>query len=273
MDDVGAFFSVLGDLFDFIGLLALAGSGALLGGVVGVVAILILHRVGLLRRRVRWHHFLLKTYFVLIPVFGGLLGAQLATVYGMQAQMHRTVETFRPDVRAWAEQSWNDYVRGMSDEDVNVLLGRVESVGALGTAELLVDAFLDRQGLTAGGFTAPDGVSGRALSVAVEFFHSKPLRGQLVKALTAEVAKLSGVSEETAHFVLTSPMREVLSGDVLVDLLQKKFAEQFRILYWMVLFQLLLVVVLLALEVVISRYFGFSVRAAGGHGTAAARVA
>ena len=102
MDQAQVLLEGLWEPFSFISLFGYTSIGILLGAFFGLLLALFLHRRGWLARRKRWHHWLLKLYFLILPLCGGLLGSQGGMLYGGQQQVHRHMESYVPLVQVVA---------------------------------------------------------------------------------------------------------------------------------------------------------------------------
>jgi len=74
-------------------------SGLLLGTTVGIIFAIWLQKRGYLARANRWHHWLLKLYFLALPCMGGFVGVQAGVLYAVEKQLHREIDRQEPAVQ------------------------------------------------------------------------------------------------------------------------------------------------------------------------------
>ncbi len=121
MDQAQVLLEGLWEPFSFLSLFGYICLGILLGLFLGLLLVLFLQRRGWLARRKRWHHWLLKLYFLLLPLGGAVLGSQGGMLYGGQQQVHRHLESYAPLVQVVAGGVWLEFQRYFAEQDQQAL--------------------------------------------------------------------------------------------------------------------------------------------------------
>lgn len=83
MEQARLLLTALWEPFSFLSLFLYTGLALLLGAGTGLLLAFKLQRLGWLARNKRWHHWLLKLCFLLLPLAGGLLGFQADFLLGL----------------------------------------------------------------------------------------------------------------------------------------------------------------------------------------------
>ena len=124
MDQARSLLQGLWEPFSFLPLFGYSCLGVLLGLVGGLLLALQLQRRGWLGRRKRWHHWLLKLYFLLLPAGGVFLGLQAGLLYGGQQQIYRHLDSYAPLVQDVADDLWRDFEAYLQAQNQQALVDK-----------------------------------------------------------------------------------------------------------------------------------------------------
>ncbi|MBN7829989.1 hypothetical protein J5H37_13895 [Stenotrophomonas maltophilia] len=119
--------------------------GTLLGLVLGSAGWRWLHRRGWLQRRKRWHHWLLASYVVLLPLATAFFGLQLGFTAGAHRALFKQLDHFQPHLQTLVE-GWSE---GFTDSlDDPRMRGALRSQGTVGdVADTVASAYLSEHPL------------------------------------------------------------------------------------------------------------------------------
>jgi hypothetical protein len=245
-------FVQLWESFSFAGLIWYVLPGVTAGLVIGFIVARVLNARGLLKRGNRWHQWLLKLYFVVLPLCGAGLGFQFAAYYGAHQQLNSRIEAYRPQVEAVSKELLDEFQAYLAALDAASLPPHDQSVE--GVLQAAVDHYLNAHTL----FTSE---KVKAMSwpeqLGVKMLHKFQkdlLSKELVKLLSKKVSEYSGVDQDVVAVALKTPFRDLLSADTMLDLAKKQVATMVSGLYVSVLIQLLALIALIWSEIVLSRF-------------------
>lgn len=228
-------------------------AGILLGMLVAVLACVLLGRSGWLARRRRWHHYLLKFYFLLLPLAGAAIGLQAALYINAERQLHERVEEARADVQQAADAllaSSEAYLREASMPAVTREHSLEDVLG------MMVDDYLQENPLFFPG-SGEDGLMQRAARKGVEMFQASLLTRLASDQAVKEAASYSGLSEETLKKVVATRFEELLSADFVLDLAKDQVSALMLGFHLSVLLQVLLLGLLVGGECLLARRLGW----------------
>lgn len=218
--------------------------GVLLGGGLGILLCIGLSRSGWLARRRRWHHYLLKLYFLALPCCGALIGMQAALYVNAERQVKERIDEARVDVQRAADSVRADFESYLVQAELPVVNGEhsVEDILGLLVADYLKDNPLSVAALE------EDGVFERAALKGFEMFRTSLLTRLVSDQLVKQAAKHTGVSEDTLKRVVSTRFSELFSADFALDLAKRQVSSLMFGFYLAVALQLVLLLLLVAGE-------------------------
>lgn len=229
-----------------------ACAGVLLGFLVAVVACVVLGRNGWLARRRRWHHYLLKFYFLLLPFCGAAIGLQAGLYISAERQLHERIEEARGDVQLAADallMSFENYLATAPMPQVTREHSLEDVIG------LLVADYIRENPLVFPG--GEDGLMQRAALKGVEMFRASMLTQLASDQAVKKAAGYSGVSEETLKKVVAARFDELFSADFVLNLAKRQVSSLMFGFHLTVLLQLVLLGLLVAGECLLARRLGW----------------
>ncbi|TRO12429.1 hypothetical protein EQ836_18855 [Ectopseudomonas mendocina] len=253
MEQARLLLTALWEPFSFFSLFLYTGLALMLGAVAGLLLALKLHRLGWLARNNRWHHWLLKLYFLLLPLAGGFLGFQGGLLYGNQQQINRHLDSYAPLVQALADDIWSDFQTYVEAQ---------EQQGLLAVRDVSVQTLLNQMAL--------DYVRSERLQEAAERAEASnteriafdlldrlraSLLGKAIGELAVEkTARYSGLNEKVLTQVLDARIEQLFQAEFLLGLLKQQVGHVFKPFYIVLLVQLGLLLALIAAEWGLSRW-------------------
>ena len=224
--------------------------GGLLGMVLGIAAVVSLHRGGWLRRRRRLHHLTMKAYFVLLPAAAAAIGVQAGVLYSVQRQAYVQIDAHRPEVQQLATAYLAEFQTYLATVNLPALQAKESSLQGLVGA--LVQDYLATHPLP--GLTATDSSALQRAGLRLfERFRATLLVDALSNTLTKKASDLSGLDKTLFDQALKTPFSQLFDADFLLGLVKKQVAGAMRGFYIAVGLQFLLLLALVLAEVVISR--------------------
>ena len=253
MDQAQALLNGLWEPFSFLALTGYACLGVLLGGLLGVFLVLQLQRRGWLARRKRWHHWLLKLHFLLLPLGGAFLGAQGGLLYGGQQQVNRHLDTYAPLVQEVANGVWGEFEAFLDAQDQQELGRQLQRMTTQEVLEQLAAQHL--QGFLA---YAPQ-LSEATLSERIALKLLDRLRTSLLsevigERVVEEASVRTGMDPKILKQVLDTRIEQLFQADFLLGLLKQQVSKTLKPFYIAVLLQFALLLLLIGMEVLLSRY-------------------
>ncbi|EJO95572.1 hypothetical protein A471_01562 [Ectopseudomonas mendocina DLHK] len=253
MEQARLLLTALWEPFSFFSLFLYSGLAVLLGTAAGLLLALKLHRLGWLVRNRRWHHWLLKLYFLLLPLAGGFLGFQAGLLYGGQQQIHRHLDSYAPLVQELADGIWSDFQTYVEAQDEQALLAlRGSSVQAV-LNQLALDYLRSEREQDAVARAEASTAERIALDLLDRLRAS--LLGKAIGELAVEkAARYSGLNEKVLTQVLDARIEQLFQADYLLGLLKQQIGHVFKPFYIGLLIQLGLLLALIAAEWGISHW-------------------
>lgn len=254
MDQAQELLKALWEPFSLFALFGYASLGVLLGAVLGLVLALQLQRRGWLARRKRWHHLLLKLYFLALPLAGGFFGFQGGMLYGSHQQINRHLDAYAPVVQEMADDVWGDFQAYLAAQNLQELQQAADATTVQAVVNRLIVDFLQAQRLleplSREGASLPERV---ALQL-VERLRASILTEAVGKMLVDKAAQYSKLDKNVIGGVLDARITQLFQADYLLALLKQQVAAVFKPLYLALLLQVLALLVVVAFEVWLSRY-------------------
>lgn len=254
MDQAQVLLEGLWEPFSFLSLFGYICLGILLGLFLGLLLVLFLQRRGWLARRKRWHHWLLKLYFLLLPLGGAVLGSQGGMLYGGQQQVHRHLESYAPLVQVVAGGVWLEFQRFFAEQDQQALGQQLQRMSVQEVLNQLAAQYLQAQLLV----HAPQ-LDGASLSERVGLKLYEHLQQQLLTVAVRDVAveqagKYTGMKPQVILDVLDARVEQLFHADFLLGLLKQQLSQILKPFYLTLLVLLALMLGLVAAELLLSRY-------------------
>ncbi|VXC26764.1 conserved membrane hypothetical protein [Pseudomonas sp. 8Z] len=252
MEQARLLLTALWQPFSFFSLFSCIALALLLGAAGGLLLAFKLHHSGWLARNASWHHGLLKLYFLLLPLAGGLLGLQGGLLYGSQQQLYRHLDSFTPALQVLADDTWRDfqaYVEVQDEQSLMVLRGSsIQDV-----LNQMARDYLHRERLLAASERAD---ASMLEHMALELFDrlQVSLLGKAIGELVVDKSSAySGLNKQVLTQVLDARIEQLFQAEFLLALLKRQLTQIFKPLYMALLLQIGLLLVLIAAEWGVSR--------------------
>ena len=232
--------------------------GTLLGLMAGLAFWYLLYRRRWLHRQRRWHHWLLATYAVLLPLGTAFFGLQLGFTAGAHRALVNQLDHFQPHLQTLLG-TWS---RGLTDSlDDPRMREALRSEGTVGDiADAVASAYLSDHPLPVAERMG-DGMLGRASGWVIGKVREGVLRG-LVEDTLVDKAGAVGVEPKVVREALTMQVDELLHSRGVVRLVKAQINGMMPGVYFGVLLPWLAIVLLVMLEIWAAHRFGW-VRRAG----------
>ncbi|WP_437882752.1 hypothetical protein [Pseudomonas sp. LRF_L74] len=250
MQDMEHLLSAFWEPFSFFSLFGYIAAGILLGGLLGLLLAWQLQRLGWLGRRLRLHHWLLKLYFLLLPLAGGFLGFQGGTLYGTQQQINRHLDVYQPLVQVLADDVWSDFRAYLSSAEAEQAMRGSTLQEVLGQ---LVLAYLRKEGEQSAELREDASLPQRLALDMIERFRASALSAAVAEAVADKAAEYSHMDREVIGGVMEARIEQLFQADYLLGLLKKQVGSVFKPLYIALLLQAALVLLLIGVELLLAR--------------------
>lgn len=250
MEQAQLLLTTLWEPFSFFSLFAYTALALLIGGVAGLLLALQLHRRGWLVRSNRWHHWLLKLYFLLLPLAGGFLGFQGGLLYGSQQQINRHLDTYAPLVQVLADDIWRDFQAYVAEQDQDAL--REVSVQAV--LNQLAQDYLRSERAQEAEERAEASTAERIAFDLLDRLRATLLGKALGELAVEKTARYSGVNQKVLGQVLDARLEQLFQAEFLLGLFKQQIGHVFKPFYIALLIQLALLLALLGIEWFASRW-------------------
>ena len=254
MDQAQVLLEGLWEPFSFISLFGYISLGIFLGAFLSLLLALFLHRRGWLARRKRWHHWLLKLYFLVLPLCGAILGSQGGMLYGGQQQVHRHMESYAPLVQVVAGGVWLEFERFFEAQDQQALGQQLQRMSVQEVLNQLAAQYLQAQLLA----HAPQ-LDGASLSERIALKLFEQLQQQLLTVAVRDVAveqagKYTGMKPQVILDVLDARVEQLFHADFLLGLLKQQLSQVLKPFYLTLLVLFILMLALIGAELLLSRH-------------------
>lgn len=234
-------------------------SGILLGILAGLVLAIWLQRRGWLGRVNRAHHLLLKLYFLALPCAGGFVGMQAGVVYAMEKQIHREIDRQQPYVETIAHSiasGFQQYLENSGNYDLANYVSLTPREGLL----LLVDDFIAHTPIQI--FENSQDLSLRQRWIQNSLERSRRallvwlLDEVLIPVIQDTGSSYTRLSADTIKQITDAPINTWFDARAILDFSKDQVSRIWFSYYLAIAAQWLLVMMLIALEFGLSRYFG-----------------
>lgn len=252
MEQARLLLTALWEPFSFFNLFLYTGLALLLGAVAGLLLAFKLHRLGWLARNKRWHHWLLKLYFLLLPLAGGFLGVQGGLLYGSQQQINRHLDSYAPLVQALADDIWSDFQAYVEAQEQQGLLA-VRDVSVQTLLKQLALDYVHRERLQEAGERAEASTTERIAFDLLDRLRASLLGKAIGEMAVEKTARYSGLNEKVLNQVLDARIEQLFQAEFLLGQLKRQIGHVFKPFYIALLIQLGLLLALIAAEWGVSR--------------------
>ncbi|MDH1262467.1 hypothetical protein [Pseudomonas sp. GD03944] len=230
-----------------------ASAGTVIFTLIGLILAILLQRRGWLARRNRWHHGVLKLYFLLLPMAGGLLGFQAGSLYGTQQQIYRHMNSYAPLVQEMADSVRVSFDAYLAEQDQTALLDELQHKTV---QQVLGQVALDylREMRQDEAQQLEEASLFERVSLNLYDRLRASLIGQLVgERVVGEVAYYTSLDKQVLGQALDARVEQLFHADFLLDLLRKQVQWIFKPLYIALFVQVGLLLAFIAAEVLVSR--------------------
>lgn len=236
-------------------------SGLLLGTTVGIIFAIWLQKRGYLARANRWHHWLLKLYFLALPCMGGFVGVQAGVLYAVEKQLHREIDRQEPAVQQMSLAIMANFYLYAESVAQDYDLTQYTSLSPRDALLLMVDNYMATNPIQV--FENPEelGLLQRFTQKVLE----RSARAQLVwlvdKVIIEDIVVRKGAeytrfSADTIEDMTDEPFDTLFSARAILDFTKRQVSKIWFSYYVTVALQWLLVMALMGIEFGVSRYFG-----------------
>tara|TARA_R110000751_G_scaffold69149_5_gene140616 strand:+ start:1172 stop:2026 length:855 start_codon:yes stop_codon:yes gene_type:complete len=236
-------------------------SGLLLGTTVGIIFAIWLQKRGYLARANRWHHWLLKLYFLALPCMGGFVGVQAGVLYAVEKQLHREIDRQEPAVQQMSLAIMANFYLYADSVAQDYDLTQYTSLSPRDALLLMVDNYMATNPIQV--FENPEelGLLQRFTQKVLE----RSARAQLVwlvdKVIIEDIVVRKGAeytpfSADTIEDMTDEPFDTLFSARAILDFTKRQVSKIWFSYYVTVALQWLLVMTLIGIEFGVSRYFG-----------------
>lgn len=253
MEQARLLLTALWEPFSFFSLFLYTGLALMLGAVAGLLLALKLQRLGWLARNNRWHHWLLKLYFLLLPLAGGFLGFQSGLLYGSQQQINRHLDSYAPLVQELADNIWSDFQAYVEAQKAQGLLA-VSDVSVQALLNQLALDYVRSERLQEAAERAEASTTERIAFDLLDRLRASLLGKAIGEMAVEKTARYSGLNEKVLNQVLDARIEQLFQAEFLLGLLKRQISHVFKPLYIALLIQLGLLLALIAAEWGVSRW-------------------
>ncbi|HDS1103159.1 hypothetical protein [Stenotrophomonas maltophilia] len=234
--------------------------GTLLGLIAGLAVWYGLRRRGWLQRRKRWHHWLLASYMVLLPLATAFFGLQLGFTAGAHRALFKQLDHFQPHLQTLVAEWSHGFTDSLDDPRMREALRSQGTVGDV--ADAVASAYLSEHPLPALDRLG-DGILARATGWVIGKVREGVLRG-LVEDTLVDKAGALGVEPKVVREALTMHVDELLHTRGVLRLVKAQINGMMPGVYFGLLLPWLLILLLVALEIWAAHRFGWTRKVAAG---------
>lgn len=262
MDHAHILLTRLWEPFNLLVLFLYTSAGTVLAALAGLILVIALQRGGWLARRNRWHHGVLKLYFLALPLCGGFLGFQAGSLYGSQQQIYRHMDSYAPLLQTYANSVHEDLQSHLAEQDLAALEARFKGQSV---QQVLAGLALDylRQVRAADAEQLVEASWAERLALNLFDHVRASLIGRLAgEKLVGEAAHYSWLDKRVLSQMLDARFEQLFEADFLLGLMRQQIGRLFRPLYMALLIQFGVLLSLLGLELLVSRRLSQTLAAA-----------
>ncbi|WP_329922663.1 hypothetical protein [Stenotrophomonas geniculata] len=228
--------------------------GTLFGLVLGILGWRWLHRRGWLQRRKRWHHWLLASYVVLLPLATAFFGLQLGFTAGAHRALFKQLDHFQPHLQTLVEGWSEGFTDSLDDPRMREALHSQGTVGDV--ADSIASAYLSEHPLP-GLDRLGDGPLARGAGWVIGKVREGLLRGMVEDTLVDRAGTL-GLEPKVVREALTMHVDELLHTRGVLRLVKAQINGMMPGVYFGLLLPLLIIALLVALEIWAAQRFGWT---------------
>ncbi len=233
--------------------------GSVLGTVVGLalgvaVWVLLARRGGLARRR-RWHHWLIASYVVVLPLLFAFIGLQLGLVAGGQRALYKQIDHFQPHLQAATEHWLVDFKNSLDTPELEAMLR--DDVSAHEAARIAVESYLSERRLADVSVLKGESLPQRWARKGIEQLRSEVMLRWVEDSLVEQVGGRSGLDKAVFREALGMRMSELLHTKGVIRLLKAQIGSMMPGIYFGLLLPLLIVMALVLLEIWLASRYGW----------------
>jgi len=246
------------EFWNGLSLLDLVGGallGTILGLALGVAVWIVLARRGGLARRRRWHHWLVASYVVVVPLLFAFIGLQVGLVAGGQRALYKQIDHFQPHLQGAMEHWLVDFQQTLDTPELQAMLR--DDVSAHEAARAAVGTYLSGHRLADAGVLSGEGLAQRWARKAIEHLRSKVMLQWVEDSLVEQVGSRSGLDETVFREALGMRMSELLHTRGVIRLLKAQVGSMMPGIYLGLLLPLLIVMALVLLEIWLAARYGW----------------
>ena len=238
-----------------------SASGLILGTIGGIVFAVWLQKRGYLGRANRWHHWLLKLYFLALPCLGGFVGVQAGVLYAFEKQLHREIDRQEPAVQQMSEAIMANFYLYADSVAQDYDLTQYTALSPRDALLLMIDNYLATDPIQVIENTEEPGLLQRFTQKVME----RAARAQLVwlvdKLIIEDIVVKQGAeythfSADTIEDLTNAPFDTLFSARAILDFTKRQVSNMWFSYYVAVALQWLLVMLLIGIEFGGSRHFG-----------------
>lgn len=229
--------------------------GVTLGLILGVAAWIALARRGGLARRRRWHHWLVASYVVVLPLLFAFVGLQLGLVAGGQRALYKQIDHFQPHLQAATEHWLVDFERSLDTPELEAMLR--DDVSAHDAARIAVESYLSKHRLVDISMLNGESLPQRWGRKGIEYLRSEVMLQWVEDSLVEEVGGRSGLDKAVFREALGMRMSELLHTKGVIRLLKAQIGSMMPGIYFGLLLPLLIVMALVFLEIWLAARYGW----------------
>ena len=247
----------LNEFWTGLSVLDLVG-GSLLGLVCGLVPGILawrwLHRRGWLQRRKRWHHWLLASYVVVLPLATAFFGLQLGFTAGAHRALFKQLDHFQPHLQVLVEGWGEGFTASLEDERMREALHGPGTVGDV--ADAVASAYLSEHPLPVLDRLG-DGVLAHASGWVIGKVREGLLRAMVEDTLVDQAGRV-GLEPEVVREALAMHVDELLHARGVLRLVKAQINGMMPGVYVGLLLPLAIIALLVALEIWAAHRFGWT---------------
>lgn len=230
-----------------------SSAATVFAGLLGLILAIWLQRRGWLGRRNSWHHYLLKLYFLLLPLAGGFLGFQAGSLYGSQQQIYRHMDSYAPLVQEAADSVRQGLQAYLAEQDLAALEEELkhetvqQALGRLALDYLREEREADAEQLAEASWA-------ERISLTLFDRLRASIVGQMVgERLVEQAAHYTHLDKQVLSQALDARFEQLFDADFLLGLFRQQIGRIFKPFYTALLVQLGGVMALLVAELLLAR--------------------
>lgn len=228
--------------------------GTLIGLLLGITTWFALRRRRWLARQRRWHHWLIASYVVVLPLFFAFTGLQLGFAAGAQRALYKQIDHFQPHLQTLVGDWQQEFERSLDDQSLAALMRSDATVHEV--ARDAVDAYLTDHPLPGAEYLQGEGWVMRWTRGGLQRLRGA-LMSEWVEDSLAKQAGRTGVDKAVFREALGMRMNELLHTQGVIRLLKAQLSSMMPGLYLGLLLPLLIVMALVLLEIWLAHRFNW----------------